>query len=365
MKQMRRDPITRRWVIVDTDIKPDEMIQRIRETVMREHEVAKSRDVLPCDFCPGREETTERAIMQLVSGKFLYGNSSPDWSIRVIPNRDPVFRIEGNLNRRLVSAYDVMDAVGAHEIIVEHRNHADWDEFDSTAVGDILRVYQERMKDLSKDARFGHLFIYKNYGPSSNSTMSHPHSTLIASPSVPERIRRELEHTRRFFQMKERCLFCDVIREEIKRKQSSGLVKQYKNFVTLSPFFSSHPLETWILPLQHNSDFRNVDPSLSAELADVLQENVRTIKSLAGPLSYSLLLVTKPNRIWGGERDYWSTIDEDYHWHIKFFPRVPRLKGIHRSFSAGSGYMINPLPPETAAAILRNKIQSDAGVPTS
>ncbi len=357
MKQMRRDPVTRKWVIVDMDVNPDEMVQRIRETVLREHESAQSRSTLPCDFCPGREDTTERSIMQLVSGKFLYSSSSPDWNIRVIPNRDPVFRIEGNLNRRLVSMYDVMDAIGAHEIIIENRHHADWDELDSSAVTDIVRVYLERMNDLSKDVRFGHLFIYKNYGPGSNSTMSHPHSTLIASPSVPERIRRELEHTRRYFQMKERCLFCDIIREETRRKPSSGLVCQYKNFLTLSPFFASHPFETWILPRQHNSDFRNLESALFGELAAALQENVRTVKSIAGSLSYSLLLFTRPNRIWGGERDYWSTIDEDYHWHIKFFPRIPRLKGFHRSFSAGSGYMINPVPPETAAVLLRDKIE--------
>jgi UDPglucose--hexose-1-phosphate uridylyltransferase len=154
--------------------------------------------------------------------------------------------------------------------------------------------------------------------------------------------------------MKERCLFCDINSEETRRKQSSGLIRQSENFVTLSPFFASHPFETWILPRLHNSDFRNLNPALTAELADALQYNLRTVKSIVGPLSYSLLLFTRPNRVWGGERDYWETIDDDYHWHFKFFPRFPRLKGFHRSFSAGTGYMINPVPPEIAAELMRN-----------
>jgi hypothetical protein len=72
-----------------------------------------------------------------------------------------------------------------------------------------------------------------------------------------------------------------------------------------------------------------------------LRENLRVIKKAIGPLSYTLLLFTRPNKVWGEERDYWTTIDDDYHWHFKFFPRIPRQPGFHRSFSAGSGYMIN------------------------
>src|SRR5262249_40649683 len=147
-------------------------------------------------------------------------------------------------------------------------DHVDWDEVTVQEVANIIAVYHERVNDLSKDERFGHLFIFKNYGPSSNSRISHPHSTLIASPSVPERIRRELDFTREHFRMKERCLFCDIISEELRRKNHhSGLVRSYKSFVTISPFFASHPFETWILPRRHTSDFRNLNKDSFLELA--------------------------------------------------------------------------------------------------
>ena len=351
MNEMRRDPVTRKWVVIDHSRSPEEMVKMLRKAVLKE---ARRKTDESCDFCPGHESSTPSSIMELVNGEFRYRVQDSNWQVRAIPNRNPVFQIEGTLNRRLVSGYDVMDALGAHEVIIEHREHKDWDEMDPSDIAAILSTYQERMVDLTKDDRFGHLFIFKNHGPNSNSKIIHPHSNLIASPSVPERIRRELQFTRRHFQMKERCLFCDIVTEEMRQKNSSaGLIRQYDHFVTLSPFFASHPFEIWLLPRRHNSNFRNTEKSLFPELARVLQESLSAIKQVVGPLSYTLLLFTRPNKVWGEERDYWTTIDDDYHWHFKFIPRFPRQTGLHRSFSAGSGYMINQIAPENAAKILR------------
>jgi UDPglucose--hexose-1-phosphate uridylyltransferase len=352
MNEMRRDPVTRKWVIIDKSKSAEQMVKLLKQSVERE---AKKKKESTCDFCPGNEKNTAASIMELVNGEFRYRSQDPNWQTRAIPNRNPVFQIEGSLNRRLVSGYDVMDALGAHEVIIEHREHRDLDELTIDEVAAILKTYQERMVDLSKDDRFGHLFLFKNHGATSNARILHPHSTLIASPSVPERIRRELHYTRRHFQMKERCLFCDIVTEEMRPKNpNAGLIRLYDNFVSVSPFFASHSFEIWLLPRRHNSNFRNIDKSLFSELARVLQENVSVVKQAVGPLSYTLLLFTRPNKVWGEERDYWTTIDDDYHWHFKFIPRFPRQPGLHRSFSAGSGYMINHIPPETAAQILRS-----------
>ncbi|MCI0604667.1 hypothetical protein L0156_16900 [bacterium] len=354
MNEMRRDPVTRKWVVIDKTTPADQMVKSLRKAVKREARKVKETS---CDFCPGNEERTSSSIMEFVNGEFRYRAHDPNWQVRVIPNRNPVFQIEGNLNRRLVSSNDVMDALGAHEVIIEHREHRDWDELDPGEVTSILATFQERIVDLSKDDRFGHLFIFKNHGSTSHARITHPHSILIASPSVPERIRRELQFTRRHFQMKERCLFCDIVTEEMRPKNANaGLIRAYDNFVTLSPFFASHPFETWILPRRHDSNFRNANRSLFRELASAIQENLGVVKKVVGPLSYTLLLFTRPNKVWGEERDYWTTIDDDYHWHFKFIPRFPRQTGLHRSFSAGSGYMINQIPAETAAQILRSRL---------
>lgn len=354
MNEMRRDPVTRKWVIIDKTKPAEDWVKLLKQAVDRE---ARRKKETVCDFCPGNEEHTPGSIMEYVNGEFRYRSRDTNWKIRAIPNRNPVFQIEGSLNRRLVSGYDVMDALGAHEVIIENREHRDWDHLEKEDVSAILATYQERMVDLSKDDRFGHLFLFKNHGPNSNARIQHPHSTLIASPSVPERIRRELQFTRRHFQMKERCLFCDIMSEEMRQKDGfGGLIRQYDHFVMLSPFFASHPFETWVLPRKHDANFRNIEKSLFKELAGVLQDNVGVVKKVVGPLSYTLLLFTRPNKVWGEERDYWTTIDDDYHWHFKFIPRFPRQTGLHRSFSAGSGYMINQIAPEAAAKILRAKM---------
>jgi len=354
MNEMRRDPVTRKWIVIDRSVPVEAVVETLREAVLRD--ASRKSDEI-CNFCPGREDATPPPVVEFQNGQFRYREHGSDWQLRAIPNQAPVFQIEGNVSRRLVAGYDVMDAVGAHEIIIENRQHIDWDEMKLDEVQNILTVYHERMNDLSKDERFGHLFIFKNWGPSSNSRCAHPHSTLIASPSVPERIRRELDFTRRHYQMKERCLFCDIITEESRRKNHhSGVVKTYQNFVTISPFFASHPFETWILPRRHNASFRIVTPEAFREIALAAVENLRMVKALVGPLSYTLLLFTRPNKVWGEERNYWTTIDEDYHWHFKFLPRFPRIAGLHRSFSAGSGYMINQVPPEDAAHLLRSQV---------
>jgi Galactose-1-phosphate uridylyltransferase len=352
MNEMRRDPVTGKWVIVDRSMETKDVVAQLRAAV--ERDTARIHPP-PCDFCPGQEKNTPGSIAEFVDGQYHYQKHFENWEVRVIPNRRPVFRIEGTLNRRPVAMYDVMDAIGAHEMIVETRGHSDWDELQEQEIADILRVYQERMNDLSKDERFGHLFIFKNFGPSASGQLQHPHSTLIASPSVPERIRRELDFTRRHYLLKERCLFCDILNEELRRKNHhSGLVRTYDGFLTFSPFFASHPFETWVLPRAHNSDYRTISSANIMELAHALQENLHLIKQIFGRLSYTLFLFTRPNKLWGAERDYWSTIDSDYHWHFKFFPRFPRETGFHRGFSAGSGYMINQIAPEIAAEMLRS-----------
>lgn len=278
MNEMRRDPVTRKWVIIDRSFTPENAINKLRTAVEKDHERISAD---PCAFCPGKESSTPPPIMEFAQSRYLYREHSDDWQIRVIPNEDPVFRIEGALNRRFISIYDVMDAVGAHEILIEHREHRDWDELRADEVSAILGVYRERVNDLSKDERFGHLFIFKNYGPSSRIRIQHPHSTVIASPSVPERIRRELSNTRKHFDMKERCLYCDIITEELRRKdEESGLVRMYENFVTISPYFASHPFETWILPRKHSSDFRTASAQFLSELGTVLQNNLRMIKKV-------------------------------------------------------------------------------------
>ena len=51
----------------------------------------------------------------------------------------------------------------------------------------------------------------------------------------------------------------------------------------------------------------------------------------------------------GRRRDYWYTLEDDFHWHIEVLPRLTQVAG----FEWGTGLFINPTAPEDAAGFLR------------
>jgi UDPglucose--hexose-1-phosphate uridylyltransferase len=60
------------------------------------------------------------------------------------------------------------------------------------------------------------------------------------------------------------------------------------------------------------------------------------------------MLYTAPNRV--PRRGHWHTLNDDFHWHLEIMPRLTRVAG----FEWGSGFYINPTPPEDAAKYLRD-----------
>jgi UDPglucose--hexose-1-phosphate uridylyltransferase len=50
-----------------------------------------------------------------------------------------------------------------------------------------------------------------------------------------------------------------------------------------------------------------------------------------------------------GKPGYWNSLPYDYHWHIELVPRLTRIAG----FEWGTGFYMNPTPPEDAARFLR------------
>ena len=63
---------------------------------------------------------------------------------------------------------------------------------------------------------------------------------------------------------------------------------------------------------------------------------------------YNFLIHTSPNRAFT-KAGHWQTISEDYHWHFEIIPRIVNVAG----FEWGTGFYINPTPPEDAAKYLR------------
>lgn len=311
---------------------------------MRPHpaivQVAGGKDA-PCVFCEGqegRDPTEISAIRRSGTAK-----NTPGWTVRVLPNKFPVLRIEGKLVREGVGMFDMMTGVGAHEVIVETPDHylalADLPEHQ---IADVICTYRDRMLDLSGDDRFKYVLIFKNQGVPAGATMSHAHSQLIATPVTPKRVKEELAGAERYYDFKRRCVFCDIIKQET-RLTPERLVFENDTFVVISPFAARVPYETWILPKQHSSDFMGVGGNEPYGLAQALKTTLLKLRNALDDPPFNYLIHTAPFR--RPRAGYWATIQQDYHWHLEIIPRLTRPAG----FEEGSGFFINPVSPEEAA----------------
>ena len=329
MPELRKDPIIGRWVIISTERgkRPSDFSGTLKRR--------KERKL--CPFCPGNESATPPEIMA-----FRPDSSEPNqpgWTLRVISNKYPALRIEGNLNREGVGIFDKMNGVGAHEVIIETPEHdKDLVDLNSKQMQDVIWAYRGRTIDLKKDPRFRYILIFKNQGEAAGASLEHSHSQLIATPIVPKRVMEEVESASKYYSYKERCIFCDIVKQEI--SDDERVVIQNEHFVSLEPFAPRFPFETWILPKKHLSAFEDIKKEDIPALASILLETLqRLTKALNNP-PYNYVIHTSPV-----DNDY----AEEYHWHIEIMPKLTRVAG----FEWGTGFYINPTTPEDAAAYLK------------
>ena len=247
MPELRKDPITGRWVIISTNRgkRPSDFV---RESV-------QIKGVGMCPFCPGNEGKTPSEV--LAYGRNGSGKDTPGWSLRVVPNKFPALGIEGGLDREGEGLFDRMNGVGAHEVIIETPDHRNTlATMPQRAVEETLWAYRDRILDLKNDRRFRYILLFKNHGEPAGATQEHTHSQLIALPIVPKRVREEVDNSRHYYDEKERCIFCDMIRQEIETE--SRVILSTDHFIALAPYAPRFPFETWILPRQHSSSFENM-----------------------------------------------------------------------------------------------------------
>lgn len=328
MAELRRDPITGRWVIIETD-----KIKRPSDYAVEQH--AKKGGI--CPFCPGNEHMTPSEIDAHREGEIK--SNAPGWQTRIIPNKFPALRIEGNLDRTGLGLYDMMNGIGAHEVIIENPDHnKELSDLTDHDVEKVVWAYRNRSLDLRGDNRFKYILIFKNYGATAGATLEHPHSQLIALPIVPKRVIEELRWAGRYYEYRERCLFCDIIHQDMDERER--IVAENKGFIALAPFVSRFPFEISIYPKLHCADFSHIQKEEIIDLARILRETLLRIKLGLRDPSYNYIVHTSPIE---------TTERADYHWHIEIMPRLGRTAG----FEWGSGFYLNQTPPEVAAEVLR------------
>ncbi len=337
MPELRHDPIQGRWVIISTERsrRPDEFPRTETPTTGG-----------ACPFCEGNEGRTPPEIFAVRNGS---GPNQPGWKVRVVPNKFPALRIEGGLNRRGVGAYDQMNGIGAHEVIIESPDH-----FLSLAdaplghIQNVIRTYRDRLADLMGDQRFKYGLIFKNHGSAAGASLSHPHTQLIATPVTPLTLVEELNAAKEHFRDKERCLFCDLIQQELEARKR--IVAESDHFVALAPFASRFPFELFIAPKVHHHSFAETSDEMLRHFAAMLKEVLLRVKKCLNDPPFNFLIHTVPNvKVARKHSMDWTTIELDFHWHLEFMPRLTQVAG----FEWGTGFYINPTSPEEAAQHLR------------
>ena len=329
MSELRKDPVTGRWVIISTE-------RRKRPNDFRLESVQSAPDD-SCPFCEGHEQMTPEELLAYRSNGA--GANTPGWALRVVPNQFPVLRVEGALDRQGEGLFDKMNGIGAHEVIIESPKHEDTlATLDAEAVERVLWACRERVQDLKRDRRFRYMIIFKNHGAAAGASLDHSHSQLIALPIVPREVRDEVDGARAHYDAKERCVFCDILRQEI--ADGRRLIAEDADMVAVAPYAPRFPFETWILPRRHQALFeeaaRHEYGSLARLLGDILRRMNRT---LVNP-PYNLLIHSAPVA---------EAVGESYHWHVEIIPKLTKVAG----FEWATGLYLNPTAPEEAAQVLR------------
>jgi UDPglucose--hexose-1-phosphate uridylyltransferase len=321
--ELRKDPTRGQWVLVRP--KPE------------------AADAPSCPYCPGAEAKTAPEIAAY--RKDGTGANGAGWTIRVVPEPDPYFRIECELVREGVGMFDMITPRGASELILESPRHDETlASMPAPQLESVLWMYRDRLLDLKRDGQIRDILISRRH-KKPGVAPHHPYSRVTAIPIVFDEIRRELREAREYYQYKRRCLYCDILRQET--AGGERVVQQTPGYVVLVPYAARGPWDTWILPRRHGCSFEDALAADSApELARLLSEYFRTLARAFDDPGYEMVLHTAPNlrsRILQGD---WATIRDDYHWHIEIAVQPERTNRV-------GGIFVNEKPPEEAAAELR------------
>ena len=328
--ELRTDPITGR--IVAIDLGPFKRRDDFDlEPVRLEDAPAQ------CPLCEGREADAGAEILAWREG----GPANvPGWSVRVVPNRHPMLRIEGQMETRSAGLFESRDGLGAHEVIIETPIHDQpLHALDVDHLWRALWAWRTRIQDLKRDSRFSSVAIFKNHGRAAGARLDHAHSQLTAYPMIYPALAEKLRGAARHLSKSGKCIFCDLIAQE--RSDGRRIIRDHDGILAIAPFASRVPFETWLMSRNHSPRFEDATDATLHALAAALKDVMARIDWALERPACNLVLHTGPL---DGEGD------AAFHWHLEIVPRVTRFSGLEW----GSGVHRNPVSPEQAATVLRS-----------
>ncbi|MGI5912797.1 MAG: galactose-1-phosphate uridylyltransferase [Syntrophomonadaceae bacterium] len=331
--ELRKDMVRDNWVIIATDraLKPNDF--PINKTWEKERKSGQQF----CPFCEGNEIYTTEEIAAFRDNNTL--PDTPGWTIRTIPNKFSAFKLDGALELKQSGIFESCNGLGQHEVVVETPQHGV--EFYELPVEKIKQIYimlQQRYNHLAGDPRVKYIQIYKNQGLFAGASLEHSHSQILALPSVP----RENQGLIKYYNHEGKCLLCKIKEEELASRER--LVYESEHFLLICPYASRFSYETWLIPRRHTEHFAGISNEELNDLSLIMKAFMPVmIECLSNP-SYNIVINTAPvNQDIGG----------GYHWFMEIIPRLIVPAGVEFA----TGFYMNPVSPEVAAAMLREKVR--------
>ncbi len=330
MSEFRKDPVFNIWTIIDNNMPVSVNVDNDNMEQLKEFEPN-------CQFCPGNEQHTGKELLKY---NFISKNKN-DWDIRVFPKNNPVVKVETKLDKAAEGIYDWISGVGANEIVVESPKHNHkYYQMSLNRIEQIFFAYHDRIWDLKNDIRLEYILFFKDFLKKSEFEIKHPHSELLATPFVPPLVEEEIQNGQNYYNTKERCVFCDIVKSEI--KSGVRLVARNENFIAICPYASRKPFEIWMLPVNHSSHFEKSKKTEYYGLAEIFSVCSKKLKKVAGCENFSFALHNSPLK---------SENLPYYHWHLEIYPDIVKTSVLH----IGGCMHINPVSPEIAARALREE----------
>jgi len=337
MSQLRKDPLSGRWVIIASERskRPDDF-----------RGASEPKPEAPnafCPFCAGNESKTPPEVYSL-----RREGTRPDeegWRVRVVPNKFPALERGGKPVRFQKGVFEGMSGTGVHEVVIESPEHGlELGDLPLPHLREVLETFQARITSIEHEQQYQYVQVFKNKGREAGASLSHPHSQIVATPIIPKRVKEELYGAERLFKKYQECVFCRIIKQETVARER--LIDLNERFCTVAPYAARFPFETQIYPLRHSAHFTEMTGDEVQALAVTLKTALLKLKVLLADPPFNLLLHQAPNA--GISQGEWPGLSKDYHWHLELLPVLTRVAG----FEYGTGFYINPVPPEAAAEFL-------------
>jgi UDPglucose--hexose-1-phosphate uridylyltransferase len=170
-------------------------------------------------------------------------------------------------------------------------------------------------------------------------SLSHPHYQLLSLPIIPPHVNHALRGAERYFKTHHRCVHCDIIAYELKRKK--GLIAENAEAIAFAPFASREPYVVQVFPKKHQAYFEAGSPASLRGVAALVQKVLARMTKRLGDPDYNFFIHSAPLK---DQKKFGH-----YHWHVEVAPKMATAAG----FELSTGVDINTVLPETAAKHLK------------